>query len=506
VAPRMSRVAATLAIILAAAPVPGTVAAENSDPISDLLGLEPVAKPSHAPYAAPRGPQAPDRSASPVDDVETTGAIESRPLPAPSIYSTAPAQPERLREPAPSDARTTYPERAATPQPITPLTPAPRASTTDPVASDGYPVDLLIALANDAVFTKDPYPKGRRSDPRMIKLQVLLDRNNASPGVIDGLAGDNVVKAVKAFEEMRGETQDGIIDAALWAALEATSAEPVLASYVITPEDVAGPFVPTMPHDYAEQAALPGLSYRDAAELLAERFHMDEAFLRRLNPHATFTEAGEEIIVANVGKPLKAKVAHVVADKARKQLRGYDADNRLVVAYPATIGSSDMPSPTGTHAVKAIAINPDYWYRPKVNFVQGTNTKALRLPPGPNGPVGATWVGLDKPTYGLHGTPEPSKIDKTNSHGCVRLTNWDARELAGLVAPGVPVDFQEPPGAADFMADGEPTASIPEPEPPVAEGERFESFGEEPLEAEPIAREAPRPRRIPLLQDRRAQR
>jgi lipoprotein-anchoring transpeptidase ErfK/SrfK len=499
----MSRVAATLAIILAAAPVPGTAAAENSDPIADLLGLEPVAKPSRAPNPAPLRPQAPIRSADPLDDVETTGAIESRPLPAPSIYAPSPAQPERLREPTPSDARTTSPESAATPQPTTP---APQTLASDPVATDSYPVDLLIALANDAVFTRDPYPKGRRSDPRMIKLQVLLDRNNASPGVIDGLPGDNVVKAVKAFEEMRGETQDGIIDAALWAALDATSAEPVLAPYVITPEDVAGPFVPTMPHDYAEQAALPGLSYRDAAELLAERFHMDEAFLRRLNPHATFAEAGEEIIVANVGKPLKAKVAHVVADKARKQLRGYDADNRLVVAYPATIGSSDMPSPTGTHAVKAIAINPDYWYRPKVNFVQGTNTKALRLPPGPNGPVGATWVGLDKPTYGLHGTPEPSKIDKTNSHGCVRLTNWDARELAGLVAPGVPVDFQEPPGLPDPLADEAPTASIPEAPPPVAEGERFESFGEPPVDAEPIARETPRPRRVPLLQDRRAQR
>ncbi len=385
-------------------------------------------------------------------------------------------------------------DQSPSPPPLAPppiaVAPAPRAPAAAREASDAYPVDLLISLANDAVFTPDPYPKGRRSDPRMIKLQVLLDRNNASPGVIDGLFGDNVVKAVMAFEEMVGHKVDGQLDAELWAALEKTSAEPVLVAYTITPEDVAGPFIPELPQDYALQAELPGLSYRDAAEMLAERFHMDEAFLRRLNPEVSFTEAGAEIVVANVGKPLKAKVANIVADKGRKQLRGYDAAGRLIVAYPATIGSSDLPSPSGVHAVKAIAVNPDYWYRPKVNFVQGSNTKALRLPPGPNGPVGATWIGLDKPTYGLHGTPEPSKIDKTNSHGCVRLTNWDARELAGLVQPGVPVDFQDPEGASAPVLAEQPPVQALEPAPLSAET------------AEPEY--APEPARIPMLRDRRA--
>lgn len=412
---------ATLAIFLSAGP---SLRAEPFDLLDSLLSNGPRPHPSST------------RSTAVRRDVPTTGAIEPRPIAPPAANPAAvlPAQPA----------------------------PRPRAATPKAAAEQDYPVDLLISLANDAVYTKDPYPRGQRADPRMIKLQVLLDRNNASPGVIDGMAGDNVVKAVRAFEEMRGHTVDGIIDAELWAELEGGYSEPALVSYTITPEDVVGPFVPTMPGDYAEQAQLPGLSYRDAAEMLAERFHMDEGFLRRLNPDVSFTEAGVDVVVANVGKPLKAKVAHIIADKQLKQLRGYDAAGKLVVAYPATIGSSDMPSPTGTHAVKAIAINPDYWYRPKVNFQQGTNTKALRLPPGPNGPVGATWVGLDKPTYGLHGTPEPSKIDKTNSHGCVRLTNWDARELAGLVVPGVPVDFQEPPGVAP------PSEDAPEPSAPVA--------------------------------------
>jgi lipoprotein-anchoring transpeptidase ErfK/SrfK len=176
-------------------------------------------------------------------------------------------------------------------------------------------------------------------------------------------------------------------------------------------------------------------------ELLAERFHMDEGFLRKLNPTADFTKAGTTIMVADTGPPASARVARLVAHKASKQLLGYDAAGALVVAYPATIGSSDLPSPTGIHAVKALAIDPEYWYRPKVNFQQGDNAQPLRLKAGPNNPVGSVWIGLDKPTYGIHGTPEPSRIDKTSSHGCVRLTNWDARELARLVEIGVPVEF-----------------------------------------------------------------
>ncbi|MFD1331214.1 L,D-transpeptidase family protein, partial [Methylopila musalis] len=334
-------------------------------------------------------------------------------------------------------------------------------------AKDAYPVDLLISLANDAVYSPDPYPKGQQSDPRMIKLQVLLDRANASPGVIDGINGGNVAKAIAAFEMMVGHHVDGVMDAELWARLEATSAEPVLVPYEITEKDVAGPFVPVMPADYAEQAKLPSAAYRDPVEMLAERFHMDEAFLRRLNPDVDFTVAGTVLTVANPGPPLKAKVASIVADKAKKQVFAYDAAGRLVASYPATIGSADLPSPTGVHAVKAIAVNPEYWYRPKVNFQQGENTKALRLPPGPNTPVGSVWIGLDKPTYGLHGTPEPSKIDKTNSHGCVRLTNWDANELAHMVAPGVPVDFREPEvvSARNDTDLAPPAAPLPAPTP-----------------------------------------
>jgi lipoprotein-anchoring transpeptidase ErfK/SrfK len=135
-------------------------------------------------------------------------------------------------------------------------------------------------------------------------------------------------------------------------------------------------------------------------------------------------------------------VSYLIADKSRKQLLGYDAAKRLVVSYPATIGSPELPSPSGTHMVSEIVPDPAYYYRPGVNFQQGDNDEPLTVPPGPNNPVGTTWIDLTEPTYGIHGTPEPALIDKTSSHGCVRLTNWDAAELATLLDKGVPVEFR----------------------------------------------------------------
>jgi len=135
-------------------------------------------------------------------------------------------------------------------------------------------------------------------------------------------------------------------------------------------------------------------------------------------------------------------VATLVADKVNAQLRGYDTDGKLVVAYPATIGSDELPSPSGTHVINAIAKNAAYYYDPDINFKQGSNAAKLTIPPGPNNPIGTTWIDLSEPTYGIHGTPEPSKIDKTRSHGCIRLTNWDVEELTVLVEKGVSVEFQ----------------------------------------------------------------
>ncbi|CAN7608669.1 L,D-transpeptidase [Devosia sp. LjRoot16] len=299
-------------------------------------------------------------------------------------------------------------------------------------------ISTLAAIYAPPVETADPAVTAERHpDPAVVRLQVLLDRAGASPGVIDGFDGDNVRKAVLAFELMRGLPPDGALDPEMLAALE--TGGPVIGDYAIIADDLNAIGEP-IPKDYAEQAKRKFLGYTSIEESLAERFHMDIDLLKALNPGAGYT-VGEPIYVAAYGPDLKGEVVRIEADKSLRQVRAYGADNRLLAAYPATIGSEENPSPSGTHIVEGVAPMPEYTYNPKVNFQQGENTEVLTIPPGPNGPVGSMWIDLSEPTFGIHGTPEPSLIDKTGSHGCVRLTNWDANELAKMVKPGVPVDF-----------------------------------------------------------------
>ena len=272
--------------------------------------------------------------------------------------------------------------------------------------------------------------------PAVVKLQVLLDRAGASPGVIDGLIGENVAKGVSAFEGMVGLPTDGVIDPDMLERLP--NEQPVTSRYTIVEAD-AEDIVGDVPEDYSEMAAMEFLGYETMAEKLAERFHMDKDLLAALNPDASYA-VGEEIVVVDPGVPVTGEVSRIEADKSMRQVRAYSADGQLLAAYPATIGSNENPSPSGTHLVAAVAPMPEYTYNPE-NFQQGDNTEVLTIPPGPNGPVGSMWIDLTEPTFGIHGTPEPSRIDKVQSHGCIRLTNWDAEELAAMVAEGVPVEF-----------------------------------------------------------------
>ncbi|MEF2552935.1 L,D-transpeptidase [Aurantimonas sp. A2-1-M11] len=285
-------------------------------------------------------------------------------------------------------------------------------------------------------------PQGKNAEAEIAALQILLDRAGMSPGVIDGRMGSNVNKGVAAYEEKFGRSLPTGDAQALAEELDATGG-PAITTYEITAEDVAGPYVASIPSDYGEKAQLPAMSFERVSERLAEKFHMDEDYLRKINPGVDFDRQGTRIKVAAVGENVTGEVARIVADKGREQVRAYAADGSLIAAYPSTIGSSDTPSPSGVVQVNRIAFDPNYTYNPKVNFKQGSNDKVLTIPPGPNGPVGTVWIALSKPTYGIHGTPEPSKIGKTNSHGCVRLTNWDATELAKMVKAGVTVEFAE---------------------------------------------------------------
>jgi lipoprotein-anchoring transpeptidase ErfK/SrfK len=302
------------------------------------------------------------------------------------------------------------------------------------------PVDSTAVDAKPGAAQAGPQP-----DPVLIRAQVMLDRTAFSPGAVDGLKGENMRQAIAAFEQANGMTVDGKLDQQVWDAL-ARDTRPVLASYTITQADVQGPWTTLPPKDdYEAMAAVDRLGYQSPAEALAERFHMDEKLLRALNPGVDFTRPGVAIVVADPGdQALPAKVARIEVDKKEKAVRAYDEADQLIGFYPATIGSSDMPTPSGTWKVTAVQKDPVWNYDPaKLNF--GKAKRKLTIPAGPNNPVGLVWIDLSKPTYGIHGTPDPEKIGKTDSHGCVRLTNWDALQLAAAVDNGIEVAFVTAP-------------------------------------------------------------
>lgn len=274
-----------------------------------------------------------------------------------------------------------------------------------------------------------------------VKLQVLLDRAGISPGVVDGYKGGMSESALRGFEEQRGLVVDGILDAEVWSELGGNAALPVLMTYIVSPEDVAD-LTEAIPDNVAEKAKLPKLGYLRVSERLAERFHMDEDFLKALNPGIPFAP-GDQILVADTGAPVVAEVARIEIRKSERRAVAFDAEGRMVANYPVSIGSTATPSPEGTVEVVAVAMDPTYSYLPDTNFVADGVTEALILPPGPNGPVGAVWIDLSKPTYGLHGTDTPAALFQSVSHGCVRFTNWDVTELAHLVKAGVSVEFLE---------------------------------------------------------------
>ena len=274
---------------------------------------------------------------------------------------------------------------------------------------------------------------GKRSREILIA-QVLLDRSAHSPGVIDGYDGGNTQRAVRAFERANGLPIDGKPDGKLIQALAERVGEGVLTTYTVTAEDVAGPFEP-VPGSMADMAKRDRLGYTGVEEMLGEKFHMTPGLLKALNPDADLASEGTNILVVQNGDAaVPGPVARIEIDKSKSELRAFGADGQMIATYPATVGSSDFPSPSGTMQVAAIAPKPNYTF--DADEQQWGGDETLILPPGPNNPVGGTWIDLGKEGYGIHGSPEPSNIGKTASHGCVRLTNWDAERLAEAVQPG----------------------------------------------------------------------
>ena len=310
--------------------------------------------------------------------------------------------------------------------------------------------NLSLESVNDAAWQA----QGKPSTTLLVKLQILLDRAHASPGEIDGTLGENTSKALAAYAEMKGLEATEQVTEELWRAVTQNDTEPALVTYKITEKDTRGPFAKKIPEDFRAKAAMDRLSYTSPRELLAEKFHMSPDLLRRLNPGTSFDKEGQEIVVANVEHDsMFGKISRVEVDANRQRVKAYKGD-KLVAIYPATVGSEERPTPKGEFKVMKITENPVYHYDPALHLRGVHVNEKLNIPPGPNNPVGVVWIDLSAEGYGIHGTPDPDKISKSASHGCIRLTNWDALELAKRLNKGTPV----------LIGDGEKTGRLEAPD------------------------------------------
>jgi lipoprotein-anchoring transpeptidase ErfK/SrfK len=316
------------------------------------------------------------------------------------------------------------------------------ADAAGPVKSRaGAPVARSLAANEIEDSAKTGVVEPGATGPRVVRAQILLDRARFSPGEIDGVYGDDFGIAVNAYRVDHGLTPSSTIDAEMWRLLD-SDAGPLLAAYTITQADEKGPFQPA-PADVQEKAKMKWLGFETPEEELGERFHCSPKLLAELNPGKKLDTAGERITVPNVRRAAVRLALRVVVSKSRRTVIAYGAGDQQLAQYPATIGGIHDPLPIGRWTVTGVVHYPWFHYDPE-HFWNATpkQTQAL-LPPGPNNPAGAAWIGLSIEHYGIHGTPDPGHIRHGESAGCIRMTNWDVDNLSRMVRRGTPVVLEE---------------------------------------------------------------
>jgi hypothetical protein len=296
------------------------------------------------------------------------------------------------------------------------------------------------AAVNDPA-TRDPVGPNCNGSA-VVRAQILLDRAHFSPAEIDGRYSPNLRIAIYGFQSARKLPMTGVVDAATWQALNVDT-QPALIEYVLRPEDVKGPFQRT-PAKIADMARLKWLSYESPDQELGEMFHASPKLLEDLNPGATFRKAGVRVVVPHVQKDAGMLMAHqIILSRSTRAVTLFTALGHVIAQYPATMGSAQDPYPMGEWFVSGVQFTPSFFFNP-TRFWNGTTLGAeAEIAPGPKSPVGSVWIGISKMHYGIHGTPTPDRIGAPEPRGCIRLTNWDALELSGLVRRGTPVILRE---------------------------------------------------------------
>lgn len=320
-----------------------------------------------------------------------------------------------------------------------------------------------------------PGTPGSAIDGEIFHAQVLLDAAGFSPGTIDGRTGSSLTEAIRGFQESVGLDITGKLDTPTRAAL-LKGARPSTVQVRLGPDDVKSTYVNPLPSDPEKQYKFEFLGYRNMLEKVAERYHTTPATVVALNGPDKLIGPGQILRLPNVvpasrdyagEKPTAARLMtllnvdarqpkgrYIVVDKSEGVLKvfagaappapGDTGGGRLVAQFPVTMGSTHDPLPIGRWQVVSFAFLPPFHYQPDLFWDAKDTAKDRMLAPGPNGPVGVAWLDLSKEHYGIHGSPEPQNIGKTESHGCLRLTNWDVMRLARIMGkPGFPTIFQQ---------------------------------------------------------------